>query len=155
MSLNMPRRHFFLRLDNTAKESVISFMQRTARKRAFRVRRRGNALLLSNQGWTVQQISNQFKVSIPTVRKWFHSFIEKGITGLEDPTRTRSLTPKQETNLFDVSQRVRLLKKTRYPIKKLPTYQQLTQWLKEQYEINLSAKQVSRIIRRKLIEGGT
>ncbi len=154
MLWNMPRRTLFLRLNDKAKAEVVAFMHEATLKYTFRTRRRGNAVLLSSQGWTMKQISRQFKVSTRTVREWFHRFREKGATGLADPPRPCSLTPEQETQLFKTSQRARLLKKTHRRIEKLPSYQQLTQWVKQQYGIRLSVMQINRIVRRKLREPG-
>jgi DNA-binding transcriptional ArsR family regulator len=81
MSHSMSKRHLSLLLDDKAKTEVVSFMQEAERRRAFRVRRRGNAVLLSNQGWTMQQISRQFKVSLRTVRNWLHRFRQAGVVG--------------------------------------------------------------------------
>jgi transposase len=148
----MSRKPFFIRLDEPAKIEVVTFMQETAHRHAFRVRRRGNAVLLSHQGWTMNQIARQFRVSVRTVRTWLQHFRAKGIASLYDPARPRSLSPEQENRLFDISQRAKLIKARRPLKKRLPSLRYLARWTKQHYGITLSAMQISRIIRRKLHE---
>ena len=51
---------------------------------SFRVRQRAHAILLSNQGYTINQIQDILRADRDSISVWINRFNERGIEGLKD-----------------------------------------------------------------------
>lgn len=71
----------------------------------WRVARRGRAILLSDQGFTIAQLATIFDVDERTVRNWLDAYEAEGCKGLEDAPRSgrpRCTTPDQDSLIAQV-----------------------------------------------------
>ena len=51
---------------------------------SFRVRERAHAILLSNNGFTIDQLAKIFEVDRDSISSWFNRWENKGLEGLSD-----------------------------------------------------------------------
>lgn len=66
-------------------EETIKKLEKIVKEdKRYKNRYRAQAILLSNQGKTVNEISNIFECKIRTIYGWFNRFEEKGIEGISE-----------------------------------------------------------------------
>lgn len=71
----------------------------------WRIARRGRAVLLSDQGFTIPQLATIFDVNERTIRNWLDAYEAEGIKGLEEAPRSgrpRRTTPEQDDCIAQV-----------------------------------------------------
>lgn len=71
----------------------------------WRIARRGRAILLSDQGFTIKRLAVIFGVSERTIRNWLDAYEAEGIQGLQDAPRSgrpRSTTPEQDERISQI-----------------------------------------------------
>lgn len=71
----------------------------------WRIARRGRAILLSDQGFTIKQLAVIFGVSERTIRNWLDAYEAAGAQGLQDAPRSGrpcSTTPKQDERIAQI-----------------------------------------------------
>jgi transposase len=111
-----------------------------------RTRIRVEILRLSSQGWKVDKIANYQKCSTATVRRTLHQWKQEGLEGLEDKARPGRKPKWQPEDLEELE-------------KKLDTEprsyssRQLCEMLNREKKIELSEKQMRRILKKKLTCG--
>lgn len=154
----MGRKHFHLKpLSPQESDALKSFMHQTAIKRRMRIRRRGSAVLNSTQGWTIQQISQNWSVSERTVRNWLHRFQQRGVKGLYDDRVHRGrLTRPQVDQVFQLKHSIVKSKRTgKLNIQQNKmSYRKIAEWIKSKWDISLSHVRVRQIIKNRLRDGG-
>jgi len=70
----------------------------------FRCQQRAHAILLSNQGYTINQLIEVFHVRRKTVSAWLNAWINNGIVGLKDASRSgrpAHFTPEEQALFLD------------------------------------------------------
>jgi len=147
----MSRRLFRLKkLTPQALCALDTFMRRAALSHQLRVRKRGNAVDLSSQNYSVRAISRALKVTERSVWTWLHKYEQQGVAGLLDRPRHVSLAPDQITELMRLRypSAPKIFKKAR-----AWSYPKLTRWLKEKWGINLSPERLGQIIRLRMRTG--
>lgn len=151
----MGRKHFHLvPLSPQEFDALKSFMHQTALKRQPRIRRRGSAVLNSTQGWTIQQISQNFGVAERSVRRWLHKYQRYGVDGLSHQPHI-ILAPAQVTKIFLLKYSVVKSKRTgKLDIQKNKmSYRKIAEWIKSKWNISLSHVRVRQIIKKRLRDG--
>lgn len=71
----------------------------------WRIARRGRAILLSDQGFTIKQLAVVFGVSERTIRNWLDAYEAAGVQGLQDAPRSgrpRSTTAEQDESIAQI-----------------------------------------------------
>ena len=71
----------------------------------WRIARRGQAILLSGQGFTIAQLARIFGVTERTIRNWLNAYETEGVERLRDAPRIgrpRSTTPEQDERIAQV-----------------------------------------------------
>lgn len=71
----------------------------------WRIARRGRAILLSDQGFTIGQLAVIFGVHERTIRNWLNAYEAEGVKGLQEAPRSgrpRSTTPEQDDCISQV-----------------------------------------------------
>ena len=149
----MPRRRILLGLDPDELKALTDFMNRSAREQKWRARLRGNAVYLSYQGRIIPEIAQELKCSTQAVYTWLRRFREKGVAGLSDPSRPIKLTPEQIKQLVEVSHWSKIRDKAKRKEYRMRwSFRQMAQWIRDEWNINLSAERVRQIVRQKLRE---
>jgi transposase len=95
----MPRLKFVNPLTESVKEELCEIF---ANDSCFRTRCRAHAILLSNEGHTINQLQAIFKTGRDMISRWISRFNEKGIEGLYDLPRSgrKPIYNEEEINLF-------------------------------------------------------
>lgn len=88
----MKKRHIKL---TALEESELKTCKKTSNSE--RERDRAHALLLSNKGYTINQLSAVFEVRRATVSEWFNRWEESGMAGLSDAEKSGRPTNFTET----------------------------------------------------------
>ena len=118
-------------------------LQRRARDPGIkrRTRDRLEMVRLSDSGWSIPRIARHFRLNEKRVRFWIRRFLEVGFAGLLDrphPGRQSALTPAVLEALgHELGKGDRIW-----------TAGQLVEWLAEHHGVRLSAKWLSRLLRR-------
>lgn len=97
----------------------------------FRVRNRSHAVLLSHQGYSVDQIAQICRVDRDTVSLWLNQWNQSKFAGLADEVRSgrpRTLTPAQEEQAVEIA-----LQNPRFPKRQIneiaaATGKQISEW---------------------------
>jgi transposase len=107
-----------------------------------RVRIRAEILRLSSQGWKVEKIAEYQKCSTATVRRTIHRWKSEGLEGLEDKSRPGRKPKWQEEDLEKLEEKLDTEERSY-------NSSQLCEILKKEREIQLSERQMRRILRKK------
>jgi transposase len=109
-----------------------------------RTRVRIEIIRLSHGGWKVEKIASYQKCSTATVRKTLHRWKSEKFEGLEDKARPGRKQKWQEEDLQEVEKK--LMDEPR-------SYnsRQLCEYLKETKNIELSERQIRRILKKKIL----
>lgn len=108
-----------------------------------KISERAQVLRLSSQGWKVEKIANYLKCSTTTIRRTIHRWQEKGLGGLGDKTRPGRKKKWQEADIEVIEKRVKEEERSY-------SSQQLCQILKSERKVELSQRQLRRILKKKL-----
>jgi transposase len=108
-----------------------------------RTRVRIEIIRLSHGGWKVEKIASYQKCSAATVRRTLHRWKLEKVEGLEDKARLGRKQKWQEEDLQEVEQKL-----TDEP--RSYSSRQLREFLKETKNIELSERQIRRILKKKL-----
>lgn len=85
------RNHRFVTLTDEQQQELDEFVW----SHVWRIARRGRAILLSNQGFTIEELATIFDVTERSIRNWFDDYEAEGVQGLKD--RPRSGRPRSTT----------------------------------------------------------
>ena len=116
------------------------------RKKKLHARLRANALWNSSElGWTVEQIARNLNRSTRIIYSWLRQYKKKGIAGLYDKQKHRSLTREQIKEMMRVSCWADVKNfKLRWSFRKI------ADWVKEKWGIKLSPERIRQMIRNRL-----
>ncbi len=106
--------------------------------RHHQVRQRAHCLLLHQAGFSLAQLQEIFQVSRKTLYNWFNAWEDQGLVGLYDqPGRGRkaTFTPEQQEQIRQWAQQ--------HP----QQLKQVLQKVKEQWDIEVSAKTIKRVLK--------
>jgi len=99
--------------------------------KSSRVRKRAHSILLSNEGYSRQEIGKIYKVDVDTVSKWLNKWEEKGKAGLADQAksgRPRILDPEEEKMVLEaIEEDPRSVKNVQAKVAK-ETNKQVSHW---------------------------
>jgi len=79
----MARSPFLIKLTQIERDKLNEFKQTALEQGGVRSLRRVQAILLSQNGWSVKRISEHFEVHPRTIWKWFKIYQKKGLQGLK------------------------------------------------------------------------
>jgi len=108
-----------------------------------RTKDRASVLRLSSMGWKVEKIAVYLKWSKQTVRETIHRWRKYGIIGLWDKNRTGRKRKWQEEDLIEVEKKLEIEQQS-YTSKKIRNF------LLKERKIDLSERQIRRILKKKL-----
>jgi transposase len=132
---------FIESLSTTEKSKLIKDHQRSEN---FRVRNRSHAILLSYEGFTVDEIARICRVDRDTVSLWINNWNEVGSKGLEDGERRGRpaiLTVKEQEKAIEIA-----MLNPRFP------HRQLSQ-IKQETGKEISPYTLKNLIKKKTISG--
>lgn len=115
-----------------------------ARDISAKIRERAQVLRLSSQGWKVEKIANYLKCSTTTIRRTIHRWQDSGLGGLGDKPRPGRKKKWQEADLEIIEKRLREEERSY-------SSQQLCPVLKSERKVELSERQLRRILKKKLL----
>lgn len=123
-------------------------MNRMTLKGNHRVKLRAQAVWLSHHFRKVDQIAQELNRSTRSVYAWLKAYRAKELAGLSEPPRPVKLTPEQVKKILEVGQYLAAARSRKY----LPTwsYQKTANWVREQWQITISAERIRQIIVRLL-----
>lgn len=107
-----------------------------------RVKDRAEAVRLNNRGWYVEKIADYLGWSLGTVRDTLHRWQRSGIEGLREAEGRGAKVRWQEADMVYLEDCLRQDERTY-------NSQQLAKKLAEAREVNLSADQVRRILKKR------
>ncbi|MBI4833663.1 MAG: helix-turn-helix domain-containing protein [Planctomycetes bacterium] len=143
----MARRNVFIVLDR----SEITTLEHFMKKADFRTRKRAQAVWLSHNMKTVEQISKELNCSEKAVYTWLMKYKKYGIKSLSARDRKKKLAPEQLDELISLSGWSFIHSKgkskqweARWSFKKMSL------WIKDKWGITLSPERVRQIIHKKL-----
>ncbi len=108
-----------------------------------RTRERASAIRLSSQGWKVEKIALYLKWSKKTVRATIHRWEKQGLTGLWDAPRAGRKKKWMSEDLAEIESKLDTEQR-------IYNSRQLCQFLAQSRKINLSERQLRRILKKKL-----
>lgn len=111
-----------------------------------RTKTRAEILRLSSQGWKVEKIAEYHKCSTATVRRTIHRWKQKGLEGLEDKARPGRRQKWQPEYLEELEKRLDMEQRSY-------SSRQLCEIFKKERKIELSERQMRRILKKKLTCG--
>ena len=85
MSFPVPRLKFVRPLSEADQQELQEIYQNHS---SFKVRQRAQAILLSHQGYTINQLQAIFQINRDYISLWIDRYNSKGIQGLEDYPRS-------------------------------------------------------------------
>jgi hypothetical protein len=83
----MPYPHIFIKLTSEERLKVSAELQRLSVAGKWRRRKPLQALYLSDQGKTLDQIAEHLKVTYRVVQTWFAKYRKEGVAGFLKPVR--------------------------------------------------------------------
>lgn len=87
-------------------EEMAELIENHQTNQNFRVRNRSHAVLLSQQGYPIDEIAQICRVDRDTVSNWLNLWSESKVAGLADEARSgrpRTLTPQQEEQAVEMA----------------------------------------------------
>jgi transposase len=117
-----------------------------AEKIDVRTKERSEVIRLSSKGWKVKKIAEYMRCAEETVRRTIHRWKSKGLGGLYSRKRSGRKKKWKEEDLKIVEEK---LEKD----EKCYNSRQLCQILKKERKIELSERQMRRILKKKIIYG--
>ena len=136
----------FLQIELSSEEDKTLHELARAGSVPARTRERAEALRLSHRGWKPQQIADYFDWSVATARKTLVRWETDGLMGLWDKPRP-GLTPRWSPE--DMAHVDKLLKDQ----KQTYTSTQLVQELAEKRQVELSPRQMRRLLKKRVTDG--
>lgn len=148
----MGRKLNFVILSKEELEQLREWMREVAMKKKFRIRLRGNAILLSNQCRTVSQIAADLNRSSRTVYQWLRTYRRKGLAGIMPRTYPKKLSHDQVQELLKIS-RWYLVGAHSKEFHKRWTFREMSEWVDKTCGIKLSSNRIRQIVNETLLSG--
>jgi len=135
-----------LRVFLTIAEEKTLFELSKAKVVPQRTRDRASAIRLSSLGWKIEKIAIYLKWSQETVRAAIHRWLKQGLVGLWDKHRSGRKKKWKQVDLVEIEEKLAVDQQS-YSSKKLRKF------LLNERKIDLSERQIRRILKKKSIVG--
>lgn len=148
----MPKPPLFVCLEQAECARLTFFMNKMALKGNLRAKLRAQAVWLSHRFRKVNQIAEQLNCSSRSVYTWLRRYQEKGLAGLSEPAKPAKLTPEQVNQILKIGNYLAAARSKKY----MPTwsYQKTAGWVRDQWQITISAERIRQIVNKELWAGG-